>query len=512
MPYLMGIDLGTSSLKTLLMGEDGDVKHIASQSYNFSTPYSGYTEQEPRVWWDACCNTIRESLAKSEVAAEEIKGISFSGQMHGTVLLDEHHEVIRPAILHNDTRSSVQVEYIKDVLGEEKIRELVMNPIYSGFMLPSLLWVRDNEPENFRRIKHIMLPKDYIKYKLTKEISSDYSDASATLLFDVKKVEWSKGILDIFSLPIEVFPPCFNADEAVGKVCDEASKETGLSTSTIVVAGGGDQVMQGIGNGITYLGGSSVNIGTSGQVSFQSDVPILNPSLSTNTFVGYKKGRWITMGAIMNAGLSLKWCNRLLNQSDYKKINKDVSKVLPGSNGVIYLPYLNGERTPHLNPDISGEFIGVNLTTGPAELTRSVMEGVAFALKQCIDLCGELGLEAKNYMVASGGGSRSAPWLQLQSDIYNIPLKVASIEEQASLGAAIAAGVGVGVFKNIEEGCQRVVRYEDFEVTPNETNHRTYMEYYHLFKETYTVSSEILNKITILGRRLEKEHKANLKE
>lgn len=510
MPYLIGIDLGTSSLKTLMIDENGNVKAVSAQDYQFASPYSGYAEHDPKVWWEACCKTIREAIAKSGVPAEKIAGVSFSGQMHGAVMLDEKLEVIRPAILHCDARSSSQVQYIKETLGEDRVKELVMNPIYSGFLLPSLLWVRDKEPDNYKRIRHVMLPKDYIKFKLTGIISSDFSDASATLAFDIKNGRWSKEILNIFNVPIEIFPPCYNTDEAIGTVCEKASMETGLSTKTIVVAGGGDQVMQGIGNGITYLGGSSVNIGTSGQVSFQSDTPILNPKLSTNTFCGYKKGRWITMGAIMNAGLSLKWCNHLLGQNDYTKINEAVGKVLPGSNGVIFLPYLNGERTPHLNPDISGEFVGVNINTGPAELTRSVMEGVAFALMQCIELCGELGLQTKDYMVASGGGARSAPWLQIQADIYNIPLRVMETEEQASLGAAIAAGVGVGVFRDIEEGCRRTVRYKNIEVIPDAKTHQIYMEYYQLFKEIYVAGKTTLNKVTLLGRKIEKGNQDNL--
>ena len=507
MRYLVGIDLGTSSLKTLIMDENSKVLAIRTQDYQFASPYSSYAEQDPEIWWDACCKTLQEAIVISGIKAEEIAGVSFSGQMHGAVLLDDRCEVIRPAILHCDARSSKQVQFMKEALGEDGVKELVMNPIYSGFLLPSLLWVRENEPENYQRVRHALLPKDYIKFKLTGEITSDYSDASATLAFDIKNGRWSKEILDTFSVPIDIFPPCYNTDEAIGTVCQAASRQTGLSTRTIVVAGGGDQVMQGIGNGITHLGGSSVNIGTSGQVSFQSDTPILNPKLSTNTFCGYKKGRWITMGAIMNAGLSLKWCNRLLGQNDYTKINSEVSKVLPGSNGVIFLPYLNGERTPHLNPDISGAFIGCNINTGPAELTRSVMEGVAFALMQCIELCGELGLKTKDYMVASGGGSKSAPWLQIQADIYNIPLRVMETEEQACLGAAIAAGVGVGVFRDMEEGCQRTVRYRNMEVTPDAGAHQIYMEYYQLFKEIYLASEVTLNKVTLLGRKIEKEEK-----
>jgi len=510
MKYLMGIDLGTSSLKTLIIDENGKEIVLCAQDYQFASPYNGFAEQDPEEWWNACCNTIHEALKKSGVQPDEIAGVSFSGQMHGLVTLDEDKKVVRPAILHCDARSSKQVMFMKETLGEERLKDLVMNPIYAGFLLPSLLWVRDNEYENYKRVRHAFLPKDYLKFKLTGEITSDYSDASATLAFDIKNGGWSKEILDIFQVPITIFPPCYDTVEAIGTISEEAARITGLSTKTKVIAGGGDQVMQGIGNGITQVGGTSVNIGTSGQVSFQSDTPILNPNLSTNTFCGYKKGRWITMGAIMNAGLSLKWCNKLLGQTDYVQINDAVSKVVPGSNGVIFLPYLNGERTPHLNPDISGEFVGVNINTGPAELTRAVMEGVAYALNQCIELCGELGLKTKDYMVASGGGSRSAPWLQIQADIFNIPLRVMETEEQASLGAAIAAGVGAGIYKDIEDGCSRTVRYKNMEVLPNAKAHEIYMEYYELYKEIYREGKEALNKVTLLGRKIEKSNYSNL--
>lgn len=500
MAYLMGIDLGTSSLKTIIIDESGNVKALAARPYQFASPHGGYAEHDPRRWWEACCETVREALAACGASASEVKGVSFSGQMHGAVLLDKDYQVIRPAILHCDARSSVQVEKIKDALGMDKVRELVMNPVYTGFLLPSLMWVRDNEPENYERVKYVFLPKDYLKFRMTGEVSSDYSDASATLAYDIKKNCWSEEILKAVDVPADIFPKCYGTDEAAGTVCEQASRETGLATSTIVVAGGGDQVMQGIGNGITQVGSASSNIGTSGQVSFQSDVPIVNPALSTNTFCGYKKGRWITMGAIMNAGLSLKWFNSLFETADYNQINAQVANVKPGSGGVVFLPYLNGERTPHVNPNLSGMFMGVNLNIGRPEMTRAVMEGVAFALYQCIEVCGNLGLKADN-MVASGGGARSGPWLQIQADIFNIPLKVADTEEQAGLGSAIAAGVGAGIYRDIEEGCLAAVKYKDLIVYPNAESHRAYEEYYQLYKDTYEASRDVLQRVTLMGRR-----------
>lgn len=500
MSCLLGIDLGTSSLKAMLITEHGQMKALSARAYQFASPHNGYAEHDPREWWSACCETVQEVLKDSDVSKDDVKGLSFSGQMHGAVMLDKEYQVVRPAILHCDARSSVQVEWMKRIIGPDKIKQIIMNPIYTGFLLPSLLWVKENEPENFEKIAYIMLPKDYLKFRMTGEVSTDYSDASATLAFDMKENCWSQEILKITGIPGEWFPRCYDTAASAGTVCKKAAAETGLSEKTIVTAGGGDQVMQGIGNGITREGEASVNIGTSGQVSFQSGIPILNPQLNTNTFCGYKKGRWFTMGAIMNAGLSYQWFNGLFETVDYDSLNQKIATVKPGSGGVIYLPYLNGERTPHLNPNISGAFVGLNLNTGREQLSRAVMEGVAFALNQCIEVCGGLGLGA-DAMIASGGATKSMPWLQIQSDIYNLPLRVADTGEQASLGAAIAAGVGAGIYRDVEEGCKKVVRYKDFVIEPDPENHKIYEEYYGLFKEMYQESGGVIEKVTLAGRR-----------
>ena len=499
MAYLMGIDLGTSSLKTLLADSKGHKVALAAKDYQFASPRQGYAEHDPEEWWQACVETVREVIEKSGVSPDEIAGVSFSGQMHGAVLLDENYEPIRPAILHCDARSGVQVKAVKEMLGEE-VKSLMMNPVYSGFLFISLLWVKENEPENYAKIRHVMLPKDYLRFKLCKEIASDYSDASATLAFDIENGCWSKEILSRFDIPMEWFPPVFNTADKVGNICSEASIETGLSEKTAVGAGGGDQVMQSIGNGVIRPGQAIANIGTSGQVSFQSAKPIKNPARSTNTFCSYEKGRWLTMGAIMNAGLCLKWWRSITGETDYEKLNADVAAVAPGSGGVIFLPYLNGERTPHLDPDLSGSFIGVNLGTDRAKMTRAVMEGVTYALNQCIELCGEMGLHCDNAIVASGGGARSLPWLQIQADVFGLPVKVAESEEQACLGAVIAAGVASGVYKDLEEGCAMAVRYRDLVVNPDPERHKIYESYYELYKEIFASGGDVFHRLTLLGR------------
>ena len=497
MALLMGIDLGTSSLKTIVIDENGQVMGESARSYVLESPAGGYAEQDPETWWQACVATIHDVL--TVCPADAIKAISFSGQMHGLVALDKNHLPVRPAILHCDVRSAKQVEHLNRLFARDEVINWMLNPIYTGFLLPSLLWLKTNEPKNYDKTAYVCLPKDYIKLKLTGQVTSDFSDASATLAFDIENITWSDRILDRAGLPNAIFPKCLETTEKAGEVCGAAAEATGLEVGTMVVAGGGDQVMQGIGNGMVGRNKTNVNIGSSGQVCFHTDRAVKNPSLSTNCFCGYKKGRWILFGATMTAGLSLSWWNKVLGESDYTKMNKDVSHIPAGSGGVLYLPYLNGERTPHVNPNISGMFMGVNLETTKAHMTRAVMEGVTFSLMECIESCGYLGYQA-SALVASGGGARSKAWLKMQADVFNLPLAVAKIQEQASLGAAIAAGVGAGIYKDLEEGCTAAVHYEEEIIQPNAANHMIYKDYYALYKKAFADAKDVLEKITKRGR------------
>jgi xylulokinase len=499
MACFMGIDLGTSSLKAMVIDDAGKVLAQSSRSYQFDSPKVGYAEQSLETWWEACRDCIRETLVRLGRPASEVVALSFSGQMHGAVLLDGELREVRPAILHCDARSSKQVRDIKAVLGREGLLSALMNPIYTGFLLPSLAWVRENEGELFAKIRHAMLPKDYLKLRLCGEVVSDYSDASATLAFDIAKGRWSREILDVLGIPESIFPQCSSSDAPIGKVNAAAARETGLAAGTIVVNGGGDQVMQAIGNGAIRAGQATVNIGSSGQVCFQSDRPIADPERGTNTFCGYEPGKWLTMGATMTAGLSLKWFGRVLGDADYRDLDEGARKVGPGSGGLVFLPYLNGERTPHLDPELCGMMLGIHLGTGRYEMARAVMEGVAYSLLQCIEVCGGLGLEAGE-LIASGGGAASPVWLQIQADVYGLPLKTAVVGEQAVLGAAIAAGSGAGTFSGIADGCARVVRYRDEIYAPDRARHESYAEYYRLFKDAYSESAGLLRRATGLGR------------
>jgi xylulokinase len=500
MPYVMGIDLGTSSLKTLVVGERGEVLAESAGTYQFDAPRNGYAEQDPRVWWETCVSSIRDVLAQSGIMPEAIRALSFSGQMHGAVLLDQDRQPVRPAILHCDARSGAEAEEIKALLGGKNLMPQQYNPIYPGFLLVSLLWVRAHEPHHYRRVRYALLPKDFLKMKLCGEPCSDYSDASATLAFDIERFRWSQEILDALDIPADIFPPCFASDYVVGTVTERAASETGLDRRTLVVNGGGDQVMQAIGNGATLPSQATVNIGSSAQVCFQTASPVRNPAFSTNTFCAYRGGAWITLGAIMSAGLSLKWFARLFGEGlSFAGIDAEAAKAPAGSGGLLFLPYLAGERTPHLEPDLRGAFLGLGLGTGRAELAHSVMEGVGFALYECLEVCSGLGLSASE-LIASGGGARSALWLRILADIFNIPLKVAETEEQASLGAACTAAAGAGIYASIMEASSAMVRHRDARCLPDEEQHRRYQGYYELYKSAYRGSGVVLTALTKFAR------------
>ena len=499
MSYLLGIDLGTSSLKTIVLTRGGIILSSDAVDYQFDSPVQGYAEQDPQVWWDACIRTIRNATRKANIPVTEIKAIGFSGQMHGVVTLDKDYKVIRPAILHCDARSGAQAAELNRTIPLKTRQRLFRNPVYPGFMLTSLLWMRENEPELFERIAHVCSPKDYIRFRLSGVFSSEYSDASATLLFDIENNCWSEEILSLTGLPKDIFPECTEPTAVVGHLSREASDLTGLPVSAEIAAGGGDLTMMAVGNGMVRNGDGILNIGTSGQVSFQIDRPVINPALNTNMFTSYHTGRWVLYGATMSAGLCLKWWRNTTGDPSYDAIRENVAKVAPGSGGVIFYPYLNGERCPHLMSDISSCFLGVNASTGYWEMTRAVMEGVVFNLRQCAEVCGGLGFTADTYL-ASGGAARSDEWTQIMADIFNKPVKRVIGEEQACLGAALTAGVGAGFWNSLPEATDAVVRYQDRVTQPIPQNVAIYEEYYQIFRDTFPLFSRNLQKLTNLGR------------
>lgn len=499
MSYLLGIDLGTSSLKTIVLSLEGNILSSDALDYQFDSPVQGYAEQDPQVWWNACVTTVINAVGKAGIDTSAIRAIGFSGQMHGVVVLDRDYQVIRPAILHCDARSGAQVERINASIPLETHQRLFRNPVYPGFMLTSLLWLRENEPANFERIAHVCSPKDYIRYLLTGVFSSEFSDASATLLFDIEKNQWSEEILSLTGLPREILPECTEPTAVIGHVSETAARLTGLSPKTLVAAGGGDLTMMSVGNGMVRNGDAILNIGTSGQVSYQIDRAVINPALNTNMFTAYHTGRWVLYGATMSAGLCLKWWRQVTGNPSYETVHELVSHAAPGSGGILFYPYLNGERCPHLMSDISSCFLGVNQSTGYGEMTRAVMEGVVYNLRLCSEVCEKLGFSAETYL-ASGGAARSDDWTQIMADIFNKPVKRVVGEEQACLGAALTAGVGAGFWNSLPEAADAVVRYQDRIVTPIPQNAAVYEEYYQLFRDTFPQFSQNLRRLTNLGR------------
>lgn len=498
MACLMGVDLGTSSLKVLIVSENGDVLSAGSRKYQFDMPVNGYAEQDPEVWWEACCQASREAMHKAGLKKDAIDAIGISGQMHGLVPLDAANGVIRPAILHCDARSAKQMDEINRVLGPEKIKEQIKNPVASGFWLPSLLWMRENEPEKYGKIRHAILPKDYLRYKMTGALASDYSDSSATLLFDLENMRWSDALVDAFSIPREILPDLYESTDVAGRLTPHAAEAMGVCAGTKVVFGGGDQNMQAIGNGVISDNAATITIGSSGQICFPITRMVKNPHAGANLFCGYRRNLWIAMGATLNAGMCLKWFTEILRETNWDVINEGVKTVPPGSGGLVFLPYLSGERYLS-NAKLTGSFMGLSYATSRQQMARAVMEGVVYALYDCYRILTGMGLDV-DYLVASGGGARSANWLSIQADVLNKPLRLTMSEEQASLGAAIAAGVGAGIFADVAEGCRAIVRLRDTLIEPKAENHQIYKEYYGLFRRAYLAQREVIEELTDLGR------------
>ena len=492
MGWLIGIDLGTSSVKMLIMNSKGNVVSSHKVEYPILTPREGYAEQDPISWWNATAAAIRVSFTNIAIKPSDICCIGFSGQMHGTVILDKSGGVIRPAIIWCDQRTQEEIQQIYELVGRETVGRITHNPLFTGFQLPSLLWIKHHEPENYRRIGAVICPKDYIRYKLTGVVCSEISDASSTLCFDIVSQQWSEEILTKADIDTAIFPTCKKPTEIIGSVHKQGAVETGLAEGTPVIAGGSDQPMQAIGNGITTPGIISSTIGTGGQLYSLSYKPIYNPEMNTHTFCGVIPGAWYVMAATLSAGLSLSWLRtNILGDCSYAIIDKEALDVPAGSEGLIFLPYLAGERTPHLNPNARGLFYGLTLKHSRSHFSRAVMEGVVFSLKDCLMVLNKLGIHISK-IVASGGGSHSDLWLQIQADIFGMEIYTATRDEQAGYGAAIAAGVGVGIYSDIENACKAIIPSSKLAKEPNKDAVPIYQESYALYRNLYQNNIEFM--------------------
>jgi xylulokinase len=469
MSIVIGVDVGTSGTKAVAINAAGEVVASALIEYPLLTPKPDWAEQDPAEWTKAARSALSQLAA--EVDANDVKGIGLTGQMHGSVFLDANNEVIRPALLWCDQRTTAQCDAITEKVGEKKLIEMVSNPALTGFTAPKILWLRDEEPENYDRVRKVLLPKDYVRFDLTGEFATDVADASGTLLFDVKNRTWHDELLSILEIDRDFMPQSFEGPEVTGQLSTEAAEATGLPAGIPVVAGGGDQAAGGVGCGIVDTGVISATVGTSGVVFAFADEVSMDPEGRVHTFCHSVPGKWHVMGVVLSAGGSLRWyrdalCDTEIAEAEkqgvdpYEIITADAEKTPLGAEGLLFLPYLTGERTPHKDPYAKGAFVGLSLRHTRAHMARSVLEGVAYAMRDSLEIMRNMGVPIEQVR-ASGGGARSPQWRQIQADVNNAPLVTINVDEGPAYGAALLATVATGMYGTIEEACHATIRVVD---------------------------------------------------
>ncbi len=495
MAFLLGIDIGTSGTKTVLFDESGNTVANAVAEYPLYQPHIGWAEQDPQDWWMAVSSTIKEVIQKSGVDPSDIKGVGLSGQMHGAVLLDKDDKVLRKAIIWCDQRSSAECQQITSLIGKERLIEITANPALTGFTASKIMWVKNNEPEIFEKVKKILLPKDYIRYMLTGEFATEVSDASGMQLMDIPGRKWSDEVLSKLEIDKSLLGKLYESQEVSGKVNNYGSQLTGLKVGTFVVGGAGDQAAGAIGNGIVRTGVVSSTIGTSGVVFAFSDKVTIDPMGRVHTFCHAVPNTWHIMGVTQAAGLSLKWFRdnfcieekrtaELMKIDPYVLMDKEAEKVDLGCNGLIYLPYLMGERTPHLDPNAKGVFFGLSAKHEKQDMLRSVMEGIVYSLKDCMEIIKEMGVDIKEVR-ASGGGGKSPLWRQMQADVFGTEITTINSDEGPALGVALLAGVGAGVYSDISQACDTIINVKTRQAADIEKTQK-YLKYYNVYKSLYT--------------------------
>ncbi|HBH3641826.1 TPA: xylulokinase [Clostridioides difficile] len=492
--YVLGVDIGTSGTKTVLFDKLGNTIKSCTYEYPLIQEKSGWAEQDANDWWKAVVESIREVVQSSNVSSECIKGIGLSGQMHGLVMLDNEGKTLRNSIIWCDQRTVKECEEITDLVGEERLIEITANPALTGFTASKILWVRNNEPDIYKNTNKILLPKDYIRYKLTGEYATEVSDASGMQLLDIRKRDWSDEVLEKLNIDKNLLGKVYESQEITGYVTRDVASLTGLKEGTIVVGGAGDQAAGAIGNGIVKDGVVSSTIGTSGVVFAYTKEPKIDKEGRVHTFCHAIPNTWHVMGVTQGAGLSLKWFKDNFCQSEvevsnslgedvYEIINNQVSQVPTGCNGLIYLPYMMGERTPHLDPYARGVFFGLSPIHSKKEIARSIMEGVSYSLKDCMDIIENLNIDV-NEVRASGGGGKSKVWRQMQADMFNQDVYTINSSEGPALGVAILALVGSGIYENIQKACDAIIKTST-KLEPISENVDTYKIYHRLYKRIY---------------------------
>lgn len=482
---LIGTDLGTSSAKTVIVDQHGRLLACAAQEYGVHTPRPGWAEQDPQAWFQAALQTMRAALNKAAVPPGQIVAIGLSGQMHGTVCLDAQGQALRPAIIWPDQRSHQQVERVYHELGRERLGQWTANPLATGFMLATWLWLREHEPDTYRATAHLLLPKDYVRYRLTGELGTEASDASSTLLLDTARRRWSTALLETLEVAPGLLPPLHGSAEVAGGLRGDVAEATGLRQGTPVVYGGGDQAMQALGHGVVEPGVVSCTIGTGGQLLAPLLEPVHDPSLRLHLFCHVLPERWYLMAATLAAGLSLKWLrDNVFENRSYQALADVAAEAPPGSEGLFFLPHLAGERTPYMDPGSKAAFVGLTLRHDRGHVVRAAMEGVVMALRQGLELMVELGVSVER-IVASGGATQHPLWLQLQADVLKRPIHQTRTVEAAAVGAALLAGVGAGIYPDALTACQRTVKKRDEIIHPIPKNVARYERAYRTFGQLY---------------------------
>jgi xylulokinase len=493
---LLGLDVGTTGARCVALDEGGNLVAEATAEYPIYSPHPGWSEQRSEDWWQASCKVIAQVAAR---VGPDIGAIGLTGQMHGAVFLDKHDEVIRPALLWNDQRTAAQAEAITERVGARRLTEIAGNPALTGFQAPKILWLREAEPRAYERVASVLLPKDYVRLRLTGERATDASDASGTLLLDLKERTWSGEILDALDIPVGWLPRVFEGPDRTGQVRQDISSELGLKHQLPVAAGGGDNAAAAVGNGIIRDGLASCSIGTSGVLFAHSDTLARDPSGRLHAFCHSVPDRYHLMGVTLSAGGALRWWRDLVGKADYEELNELASQAPPGAEGLLFLPYLTGERAPHLDPGARGAFFGLTSRHNVSHLTRAVMEGVAFSLRDSLEIMVALGT-SPTQIRATGGGARSALWRQLLADVFGRPIvRTLAVEGPAS-GAALLAGVTAGVFENVEEACAGISLRPDI-CEPETSRTRLYDDYYAAYRGLYPATAATMHTLAGLAQR-----------
>jgi xylulokinase len=496
---VLGIDVGTGGTRAVIMDDRGAIISSATEDHEpFASPTIGWAEQHPEDWWRATGIAVRKALVEGKLRAQQIACVGFSGQMHGAVMLDDRFEVVRPALIWCDVRTEKQCKDLAQQIGTERLIELTCNPPLANFTLTKFLWTRENEPENWKRVRFVMLPKDYVRFRLTGERAIDMADASGTLMLDVADRRWSSEVLQAVEIDASVLPSLYESPEVCGKVSIKGAEQTGLAVGTPVIVGAGDQAAGAVGMGIVAPGAVSATIGTSGVVFAATDRPALDSRGRLHTFCHAVPGRWHVMGVTQAAGQSLRWFRDNLMSScerrdgdPYERLTSEAAKVPAGSDGLLWAPYLMGERTPHLDPNARGVLAGLTASHSRGHVVRAILEGVAFSLKDTFTIFEEMRVPVKSIRLG-GGGARSPLWRQIQADIYGQDVEIVAAEEGAAYGAAILAGVGAKIWPTVDAACQSVVKVVE-RIPPKPESKTVMMEQYAAYRRIYPAMKSIFS-------------------